>query len=244
MNTMATCIHPWHATCRHTGRRFTFGLLIALSLTLVAFEWSGGEAPLYQEPWDPFDDSGVEAMLPPVVMEKTMVPQKKQHKSGGGPIVAGEPDAVAPEPVLDEPVPGTSDPEPVSSEPVDPGPVEPDPEPGPAHWNFVSIRPHFVDCMKRGLEHVDECTEERIGKHLERRFRVPPGIRGQVRTTITFEIDVEGRIGKLVCTPRVEPAIEAEIERVIRSLPQFVPGNQGGQAVPVFYQIPLSVRTV
>jgi protein TonB len=98
--------------------------------------------------------------------------------------------------------------------------------------------------MERGMEHVDECTEERIGRHLERRFRVPSGIRGKVRTTITFEIDVEGSIGKLICTPRVEPAIEAEIERVIRSLPRFVPGNQGGHAVPVFYQIPLSVRTV
>ena len=240
---MATYTHPWHTTCRQNGRRFTFGLLAALSLTLVAFEWRGGEAPKHNEPWDPIEDSDITAILPPVVIEKTVLPQqKKKAKRGGGPIVAGIPDPVAPDPVVVDPEPGALDPEPVAVQPVDPGPVEPAGTPGPAHWNFVSIRPHFVDCMKRGMEHVDACTEERIGKHLERRFRIPPGVREPVRTTITFEIDEQGRIGKLVCTPRVAPAIEAEIERVIRSLPEFVPGSQGGHAVPVYYQIPLSVR--
>lgn len=242
---MATYTHPWNATCRQTGRRFAFGLLIALSLTLVAFEWRGGEAPITKDLWDPIEDTDITAILPPVIIEKTVVPQQqKKVKHGGGPIVAGIPDPVAPDPVVDEPGPGEVEPGPEPVEPVDPGPVETSYTPGPAHWDFVSIRPHFVDCMKRGMAYVDECTEERIGKHLERRFRVPPGVRGHVRTTITFEIDAEGRIGRLVCTPRVERAIEAEIERVIRSLPQFVPGNQGGHAVPVFYQIPLSVRTV
>lgn len=240
---MATFTHPWHATSRQTGRRFTFGLLVALSLSLVAFEWRGGDAPLKYDPWDPGEDDGAVTILPPVVIQKTVAaPQQKKIKRGGGPIVAGIPDPVAPDPVVDDPGTGLADPEPSTTDPVDPGPVDPAATPVPAHWSFVSIRPHFVDCMKRGIEHVDACTEERIGKHLERRFRVPPGIRGPVRTTITFEIDVEGRIGKLVCTPRVAPSIEAEIERVIRSLPQFVPGNQGGNVVPVYYQIPLSVR--
>jgi len=241
---MASTTHPWHATCRQSGRRFTFGLLTALSLTLVAFEWRSGDAPLKYEPWDPGDDGGAVAILPPVVIEKTLVPQQqKKVKRGGGPIVAGDPDPIAPDPLVDEPGTGEAEPGPEPVEPVDPGPVEPSGTSSPAHWNFVSIRPHFVDCMKRGMKYVDECTEERIGKHLERRFRVPPGIRGPVRTTITFEIDAQGRIGRLVCTPRVAPSIEAEIERVIRSLPEFVPGSQGGHAVPVYYQIPLSVRT-
>lgn len=236
--------HSWRKTSKQVGRRSLIGILISLSLTLVAFEWQGGEAPLKEPYWDPYEDENILAILPAVVIEKTTVPQKpKTSPRTSTPSISGtvEPVAVGPEPTEPTPAGPREEPEgPIGPSITDPGPAT---ATMPAHWDLVSIRPHFVDCMKRGMEHVDECTEERIGRHLERRFRVPPGLKGPVRTTITFEIDVEGKVGKLICTPRVSPAIEAEIERVIRSLPQFIPGSQGGHTVPVYYQIPLSVRS-
>lgn len=234
--------HSWRKASTQVGRRSAIGLLIALSLTLVAFEWQAGEAPIKADYWDPYEDPEITSILPPVVIEKTTVLEKKTVKAATTASVSGTVEAlvVGPEPMDPAPPGPIAEPE-GSTEPIAPEPG-PTATTMPAHWNMVSVRPHFVDCMKRGLEYVDECTEARIGKHLERRFRVPPGLKGPVSTTITFEIDVEGKVGKLICTPRVAPAIEAEIERVIRNLPRFVPGSQGDHLVPVYYQIPLRVR--
>jgi hypothetical protein len=60
---------------------------------------------------------------------------------------------------------------------------------------------------------------------------------------VTFEIDAEGHIGKVICAPKVAEEVRAEIERAIRSMPTFVPGSQGGRPVTVYYQLPLSLRT-
>jgi len=73
---------------------------------------------------------------------------------------------------------------------------------------------------------------------------VPDGLRREVRTTVTFEIDAKGRIGKVYCAPKVGPEIEREVERVVRALPEFVPGSQGGFPVGVYYQFRLNVRTL
>ncbi len=240
---MSIQTHSWRKASKQIGRRSLIGLLIALSLTLVAFEWQAGEPTYRSEYFDPYEDSGIIAVLPPVVIEKTTVVEKKSSKRAAAPSITGtvEPLGAELEPTEVETAGTSTEPEgTIEPSEVDLGTSS---APMPAHWNLVSVKPHFVDCMKRGIEYVDACTEELIGKHLERRFRVPPGLKGPVRTTITFEIDVEGRIGKLICTPRVAPAIEAEIERVLRSLPQFVPGRQGDHRVPVYYQIPLSVRS-
>lgn len=239
---MSIQAHSWRKASKHVGRRSLIGLLIALSLTLVAFEWQAGEPNYKREYFDAYTDDWTTSILLPVVIERTTVVEKKSSRRASAPSITGtvEPAAAEPEPSATEIAGPSVDPEgPIEPSEVDLGTTS---APMPAHWNLVSVKPHFVDCMKRGIEYVDACTEERIGKHLERRFRVPPGLKGPVRTTITFEIDEEGKIGRLVCTPRVPQAIEAEVERVIRSLPQFVPGRQGEHRVPVYYQIPLSVR--
>lgn len=238
---MSIHAHSWRKASKQVGRRSLIGLLIALSLTLVAFEWQAGEPNYSGEYLDPYTNDWTTSILLPVTIEKTTVVVKKSSERASAPSITGSVEPISAEH------------EPSEIEKAEPG-VEPEgwtepsevdhattPAPMPAHWNLVSVKPHFEECMKRGIEYVDACTEERIGKHLERRFRVPSSLKGSLRTTITFEIDEDGKIGKLVCTPRVPQAIEAEIERVIRSLPQFVPGRQGDHIVPVYYQIPLSV---
>lgn len=241
--TMAHQPHSWHATARTAGRRFAFGLLTSLSLTLVAFEWkSTGPRPI--EPTWGSDEIEPPIELPTVfIIEKAKAntaPKPKQRR----PAVTVDPSR--PEPVVTEPTvdPGPTTPEPSGSEPAALMPPEtPDPI-VPLHISAVGVRPYFVDCLKRSSRDRDECTETRIQQHLQRKFRIPEGVRGTVRTTITFEIDTEGGIGRIICTPRVSQAVEAEIERVLRGLPEFVPGKQGVHPVSVYYQIPLSVKTL
>jgi hypothetical protein len=70
---------------------------------------------------------------------------------------------------------------------------------------------------------------------------VPQSVRRDEFTVITLEIDATGNIGRLVCAPRPSAAVQAEIERVVRALPVFMPGSQNGLAVPVIYQLPFRV---
>jgi hypothetical protein len=243
---MAQQQHSWKTVHEQTARRFSFGLLAALSLTLVAFEWRAGDAPVryVYEDDDAFD--------PPMEYPRVIIIERKTA-----------PLPPAPKPRTRSNTIGIGDPPTViETGPTDPGPEGPELPEGPLTpatelnspetvetnmpmgWDMVGVRPYFMECLERSGKTRDACTESRIEKHLQRRFKVPPGIRGPLRTVITFEIDKQGRIGRLVCTPRVAKEVEAEVERVLRSLPEFVPGSQGGHPVAVYYRIPLSVLTL
>ncbi len=237
--------HPWHSARNGWARRAALGALISLSMVLVAFEWRGAaREPVYEPP--PLEPE------PPYEFPKVIIIEKEQAKAA-----APEPKrktssllAATPDPTPDEG--DEAEPDPVDG-PDKEGPKEGPPEPtggraetdtstGTLPWDGVSQRPYFMDCLKRSPRSVDACTEDRIEAHLRRHFTMPQGLRGAVRTMVTFEIDAQGRIGRLVCTPRPDPAVQQEVERVLRLLPQFVPGSQSGYPVPVYYRIPLSLK--
>lgn len=242
---METALHPWRTVHYRTGRRFAIGLAIALSLTLVAFEWQTRAPLAHHETWWDDGDDFVNEILPPVVIERTVAAVAPAPKRRGGAVVpvpndAVEPSASEPEPAVDDPNAGSGKDAPV----VAPSSDDRASTPPPVSYGLMTgMRPHFRECLLNDPEHVDACTEERIGRHLERHFKVPRSVRGHVRTTITFEIDTLGKVGLLVCAPKVDKAVEDEVERVIRGLPPFEPGRQGPHKVPVYYQVPLSVRT-
>jgi protein TonB len=239
---MSKTKHSWNSSHR-TSDGFILGVVTALSLTLVAFEWKTPRTEIVIGTSMESDDLPPE-MLPIVILKKAEAPVSNPEKRSKSRIRFAEPDPI----VVVDPAPG-----------LDPGPgtsTEPDPQPDPRSlmppepvnytpvmWNNVGVRPYFVDCLTRDPGNIEPCTEKRIEDHLQRHFRIPTSIRGHVRTTVTFEIDAQGTIGKIVCAPRVEEIVRIEIERVIRSMPRFVPGSQGGYPVPVYYQIPLSLRT-
>jgi len=238
---MSRHAHPWTSARRNAGRRFLLGISVALSLTLVAFEWRSEGHRLTLPP--ELADDGTEVEYPPVVIIKqetpVFKPEVQRRRPNAGIIVA-----VDITPVVD---PGPAPPEPGPDAAVDPLPLpgsslRPDEvvEPGPRPWDGVEQRPYFKECLTRSANDLDGCTEARIDVHLQRHFRVPQSRRDEF-TVITLEIDATGHIGRLVCAPRPSAAVQAEIERVIRSLPVFMPGSQNGFAVPVIYQLPFRV---
>jgi len=242
---MARTTHSWNTTHAAFGRRFTFGLVVAMALSLVAFEWQGQkrEVILPYEPLPMEDDMEFPRVIVLAKEPSATLPAAKRRVAHGAIVPSAEPlTPVDPAP----PLVGSAEP----GEPApEPGEVTtlPSRDEGPPETFFmanVGVRPYFMECLKEGVNALDACTEARIQRHLERRFKIPASIRGEVRTTVTFEIDRSGRIGRLVCAPRVSLAVEEEIERVLRLLPDFVPGSQGGIPVPVYYQIPLRVRSI
>jgi hypothetical protein len=236
--------HTWKKTARGFGKRFAVGTALSLSLTLVAFEWSITRnhniilGPITMV--DPiFDD--VPRVTIRKEVEKIVKEEKPKPRNTSGTVKAvDEPiELVAIEIPIDE---GTTDEGTAGTEEEKGSDTEakytmPPPTLNPA------VLPHFIDCDRGDMEKTNKCTEARILRHLERHLKIPKSVRGMVATTVTFEVDSEGNIGRLHCAPKVSSEVEKEIDRVIRSLPEFEPGRQGGHPVPVYYQIPLRLRT-
>ena len=237
--------HSWKKYHAFAGQRFAFGMMVASALTLVAFEWRTNEAPrIVDRPVLDSDWLEPEIMPPAPIKEKLEPEVKKKAKTTSHLVIA-----------VVEPVPDPS-PEP------DPGKTDPDPGPAltmaaldgllgidsasltpPVEWIFrAEVMPYFMDCLKRDKAHLSECTETRMKNWFERNFHMPHTQRKSVRTTITFQVDKQGRIGDIVCAPRVSNEVTAEVERVLRSMPQMMPATQGGIPVGVYYQIPLNMR--
>ena len=63
------------------------------------------------------------------------------------------------------------------------------------------------------------------------------GIEGTV--FVRFVIEKDGSIGEIQITRGVDPLLDQEAVRVVKSLPKFKPGYQDGRPVPVWYSIPI-----
>lgn len=107
-------------------------------------------------------------------------------------------------------------------------PIEPPVE--PAVWEQVEVMPSYPGGM------------EAFRRFLARHLRAPeseltPGDR--VRIPVRFIIDASGAWQSLSFPPETAPAFQAEIERVMRKMPNWVPGSQQGRKVAVYYTIPI-----
>jgi protein TonB len=56
---------------------------------------------------------------------------------------------------------------------------------------------------------------------------------------IRFVVTKKGTVGKVQVQRGVDPLLDKEAVRVVKTLPRFKPGRQGGRAVPVWYSIPI-----
>ncbi len=235
-------MHQWKEQARGFARRAFIGFTASLTFTLIAFEWTTyGSLPAYG-PFDPIElpwEPQLIHVVPPEAKKEMKPPAPAKEKWSTGPVKALD-EVIPPDPVIDPVIDRTGPEIPAPSAAIDTATA------APAGMNMPllnpEILPHFANCSRPDMERTKECTEQRIQRHLERNLRIPEGMMGSVRTTVTFEIDAEGSIGRIHCAPKVDPLIEEEIVQVIRSLPRFVPGSQGGHPVAVYYQIPLVLR--
>lgn len=62
----------------------------------------------------------------------------------------------------------------------------------------------------------------------------------QGRVIIRFCITEKGNAEMISVIKGVDPELDAEAVRVVKTLPAFNPGRQGGKAVPVWYMVPIT----
>lgn len=64
----------------------------------------------------------------------------------------------------------------------------------------------------------------------------------QGRVTVQFVVEKDGSIGEVKVVRGKDPDLDKEAVRVVKSMPKFIPGRMNGQAVRVWYTLPVSFK--
>ena len=87
--------------------------------------------------------------------------------------------------------------------------------------------------------------EAALMKYLESHSNYPPmaaenNVQGRV--VVQFVVDKTGKVGEVKVVRSVDKDLDKEAVRVCKSLPKFTPGRQNGQAVSVWYTLPVTFK--
>ena len=62
----------------------------------------------------------------------------------------------------------------------------------------------------------------------------------QGKVIIRFCVTEKGSVNRISVLKGVDPELNDEAIRVVKTLPAFKPGRQGGKPVPVWYMVPIT----
>ena len=81
--------------------------------------------------------------------------------------------------------------------------------------------------------------------YLARNIRYPANAKNDLiegRVILQFIVDEKGRLSDVKVARSVEPSLDAEAVRVVKSMPRWNPGIEKGKAVKVRYTLPVTFR--
>lgn len=64
----------------------------------------------------------------------------------------------------------------------------------------------------------------------------------QGRVVVKFVVKKDGNVGDVVVLRGKDPDLDREAVRVVKTLPKFIPGKMNGQAVSVWYTLPINFK--
>ena len=208
---------------------FNIGLGIAISLTLVAFNWKSKIDPIdITKPVDIFEPTyEVVATKFPEPEPPKPKPLEKKSQSNQPPILV-ESDVID-KLIDDQPIDVE---EPVEIDFSD-AMVEIIEEPVDKVHEIVESMPEFPGGMEAFYKYV---AEEMDYPSLARRM----GIEGRVY--VQFVIDKDGSITEVNAVRGIGAGCDEEAELVLANAPKWVPGKQRGRAVKVRMILPITFR--
>ena len=113
----------------------------------------------------------------------------------------------------------------IATEPVRPNPKK--------VYDVVEQMPSFPGGMKAMMD------------YLARNIRYPANAKNDLiegRVILQFIVDKKGNLSDVKVARSVEPYLDAEAVRVVKSMPRWNPGMQNGKAVKVRYTLPVTFR--
>ncbi len=208
---------------------FQLGLLISCSLTFFAFEWTTYYSVKELKGKVVVDDNG--EILPPIITLETIKPEvkvEKTFKPDPNKFIIVDNNTAIEKPTEKE----TPYEVPKFDEkwvPVEPVEVE------SAPLNFAEEMPGFVGGNKALYEYLSNNI-----KYPKREKQI--GVEGKVY--VEFVVGKKGEITDVKIKKGVNEALDAEAIRVIKSMPNWLPGKQNGRAVKVIYVMPISFKII
>ena len=87
--------------------------------------------------------------------------------------------------------------------------------------------------------------DDALRKYLSSHINYPPmaaenNVQGKV--ILQFVVEKDGKVGEVKLARSVDKDLDKEAIRVVKSLPKFTPGRQNGQAVRVWYTLPVTFK--
>ena len=87
--------------------------------------------------------------------------------------------------------------------------------------------------------------DDALRKFLSSHINYPPmaaenNVQGKV--ILQFVVEKDGKVGEVKLARSVDKDLDKEAIRVVKSLPKFTPGRQNGQAVRVWYTLPVTFK--
>lgn len=206
---------------------FLIGLVIALSLVLVSFEWktSKNKEAFDFGPLDPGETDWV--FIPPTNMQKAKPPK---------PIIKIPDFIVVDNDILVE------DPDLIFDEPDDPidfnitdlvfNPSENKHEQEEI-LDFADVMPEFPGGTKALIHYLSNNVNYPL-------IAQENGIKGKV--FVSFIVDEQGNIFDVKIVRGVDSSLDNEALRVVKNMPKWMPGMQNGKPVKVRYNVPINFQ--
>jgi protein TonB len=115
-------------------------------------------------------------------------------------------------------------------------------------FNFAVVenKPVYPGCEKFATEEERfQCFQQNIIKHISKNFKFPEmarqmGIQGRV--FVNFVIEKNGGISNVTIARGVDPLLDDEAIRVVKTLPKFKPAKQRGKPVRMQYTVPINAK--
>ena len=124
---------------------------------------------------------------------------------------------------------GQNKPEPVRSEPL----YKPQPVNRNSVYDVVEQMPSFPG----GISGLRTYLNQNIRYPAEAQENCVQG-----RVVVSFVVGKDGHISDVTVVRSVEPSLDKEAIRVVRNMPRWTPGKQGGEPVRVRFTVPVSFR--
>lgn len=101
--------------------------------------------------------------------------------------------------------------------------------------------------LSEAFTQVEQMPEFRgdVATWLAEHIRYPEEARKggkQGRVVVKFVVDRTGAVKEPQIIKSVDPALDAEALRAVQEMPAWIPGREGGKAVSVYYNLPISFR--
>ena len=224
---------------------FHIGLIVAMGLTLAAFEWTTFEEADVISVLGPDVMDPIEEERPPITRPQLPKPIETRPVNVELPPEIGEPDPITPP----DPVP-TIDSSFLSLE-VDPDmdieDFDPEPFVDDTPYVIVEDMPHWKTEKILSKDERKTFTDTEIFKFLKKNVKYPQmakdaGIKGTVY--VQYIINRQGNVDQIEVVRGVHPSLDKEAIRVVKRLPQFVPGKQRGLPVNVKFTLPIKFTLI